>query len=175
MQDFLDLDNIDLDFPSMASFGLDTNEDDMPSFFEEATATNTLKRDRTSEEEQPTYAPTFIPEVVEVPVVIEESIVESKPKKTKKRPQRKEQRRDFLEAKVSKLETENMALFLDLKLLQKEDDVLSEQLALLQNAQARALGFPMMAPLPMSGKLASNPAPMLMQCVPTIVSRSEIA
>ena len=165
MQDFLDLDNFTLDFPSMTTF-------DMPSFFDEAASNNSLKRDRTSEEEELCAPPAAL---VEVQVHVAEEAAEPKSKKTKKRTQRKEQRRDMLEARVAKLLAENTVLSRDLQLLQKEDEVLSEQLALLHNAQARAFGSLVSVPAPVSGKLASNPAPMLMQCVPTIVSRSEIA
>ena len=183
MEDFLNLD--DLVFEPMSGLQ-DMNLSTMPDLsiagtFLEEVPPQSLKRERSSDEE--TAAPSTT--MTEVPLDVAPlrtpapaatpapapapAVQEGESKKKKKKPLRKEQRRDFLEAKVGKLETENSALMLEYQLLQKEDQVLQEQLALLQQAQARLRAGN-------NNKLSAlSNAPMLMPCVPTIVSRSEIA
>merc|ERR1711991_241211 len=91
----------------------------------------------------------------------------AKKKQQKKKPMRKEARRDFLEQKVSRLVAENKELEGTIKLPEKEDSILQDQLLMLEQAYARMRRA--------NNKLSGAPVRMQMQCVPTIVSRSEIA
>ena len=88
-------------------------------------------------------------------------------RKGKKTGRTKDERKEFLERRVGELVARNGAMLGEMRVLERETQVLQEQLVLLHQAQARVR---------MARKLEASALPhAVAHFTPTIVSRSEIA